>query len=57
MSDGNLWSNLRALEQMGLVKLGKEIDEGGKEAYTNYSITEKGKTAFLDLQSQLKLLQ
>jgi hypothetical protein len=42
---------------MGLVKLGKEIDEGGKEAYTNYSITEKGKTAFLDLQSQLKLLQ
>ena len=34
MSDGNLWSNLRALEQMGLVKLGKEIDEGGREAYT-----------------------
>jgi hypothetical protein len=43
---------------MGLVKLGKEIDEGGRETYTNYSITEKGKTAFLDLQSRLlKLLQ
>lgn len=56
MSDGNLWSNLRALEQMGLVTLGKEIDEGGREAYTIYTITEKGKSAYLDLRSRLLLL-
>jgi DNA-binding HxlR family transcriptional regulator len=58
MSDGNLWSNMRALEQMGLIMLGKEIDEGGREAYTIYSITEKGKQVYLDLQDRLlKLLQ
>jgi len=58
MSDGNLWSNLRALEQMDLVKLGKEIDEGGREAYTNYSITEKGMSAYMNLRDKLlKLLQ
>ncbi len=58
MSDSNLWSNMRALEQMGYVTLDKEIDEGGREAYTIYYITEKGKSTYLDLHSRiLELLQ
>ena len=56
MKDGSLWSNMRALEKMGMVTLGKEID--GREAYTIYTITEKGKHEYLDLRdSLLKLLQ
>jgi hypothetical protein len=44
---------MRALEQMGFVTLGKEIDEGGREGYTIYSIIEKGKAAYSDLKSRL----
>lgn len=33
MKDGSLWSNMKALEQMGLVVLGKEIDESGRGIY------------------------
>ena len=58
MKDGSLWSNMRNLEQIGYVTLGKEIDEGGREAYTIYTITEKGKSTYMDLHSRrLKLLQ
>jgi DNA-binding HxlR family transcriptional regulator len=58
MKDGSLWSNMRNLEQMGYVTLGKEIDEGGREAYTIYTITEKGRSAYTDLHGRLlKLLQ
>ncbi len=42
MSDGNLWSNMRALEQRGLIDIRKEIDEGGRKVKTVYSSTEKG---------------
>jgi DNA-binding HxlR family transcriptional regulator len=58
MKDGSLWSNMRNLEKMGFITMGKEIDEGGREAYTIYTITEKGKSAYMDLRSRLlKLLQ
>ena len=58
MKEGSLWSNMKALENMGLVTLGKEIGEGGREAYTIYTITEKGKSTYLDLRDRLlKILQ
>ena len=58
MKDGSLWSNMRNLEEMGMITMGKEIDEGGREAYAVYTITEKGKSAYLDLRSRLfNLLQ
>ncbi len=44
MKDESLWSNMRNLEQIGYVTLGKEIDEGSREAYTIYTITEKVKS-------------
>lgn len=53
MKSGSLWSNMRNLEDMGLVTMRKEIDETGKEAYTVYHLTEKGKTAYMDLRSKL----
>jgi|tagenome__1003787_1003787.scaffolds.fasta_scaffold20747447_1 DNA-binding HxlR family transcriptional regulator len=56
MKDGSLWSNMRNLEEMGLITMGKEIDETGREAYTIYSITEKGKSAYLDLRNRLFML-
>ncbi len=34
---------MRNLEEMGLITMGKEINEGGREVYLIYSITEKGK--------------
>ncbi len=58
MSDGNVWSHIRALEELGLIDYKKEIDESGREAYTIYSITEKGRSAIIVLQNRLlKLLQ
>ena len=58
MKDDSLWSNMRNLEDLGYLIMGKEIDEGGREAYTIYTITEKGRNTYLDLQSRLlKLLQ
>jgi DNA-binding HxlR family transcriptional regulator len=56
--DGNLWSNMRALEDMGLVTLHKEIDSSGRKTKTIYYITDKGRSAYQDLHSRLlKLLQ
>jgi DNA-binding HxlR family transcriptional regulator len=58
MVDPNLWSNMRALEDMGLVSLHKEIDSSGRKIKTIYYITEKGRSAYQDLQTRLlKLLQ
>ena len=58
MIDGNLWSNMRALEDMGFVTLHKEIDSSGRKTKTVYQITDKGKSTYDDLHSRLlKLLQ
>lgn len=56
MKDGSLWSTMKNLEEMGLIEMGKEIDESGREAYTIYSITEKGRNAYLDLRNRFLLL-
>jgi len=53
MKDGSLWSNMRNLEDMGMVTMRKEVDEGGREAYATYTITEKGKSAYADLRNKL----
>jgi DNA-binding HxlR family transcriptional regulator len=53
MSDGNLWSNMRALEQLGLVVLRKEVDSSGRKVKTMYSITEEGRTIFADFRNRL----
>jgi DNA-binding PadR family transcriptional regulator len=58
MVDPNLWSNMSALEDMGLVSLHKEIDSSSRKIKTVYHITEKGRSAYQDLQTRLlKLLQ
>jgi DNA-binding HxlR family transcriptional regulator len=44
MSDGNLWSNMRALEQLHLVVLRKEVE--GRKVKSVYSITDKGRSMF-----------
>ncbi len=53
MIDGNLWSNMRALEDMGLVSLHKEIDKSGRKTKTVYQITDKGRSVYRDLHSRL----
>lgn len=58
MIDGNLWSNMKALENMGFVSLHKEIDSSGRKTKIIYQITDKGRSTYADLHSRLlKLLQ
>lgn len=40
LTDGFLWSHIRALESEGFIKIEKQIE--GRKVYTSYSITEKG---------------
>lgn len=56
IKDGSLWSNMRNLEDMGLVKMSKEVDKGGREAYTIYNITDKGRITYTSLRDKLLLL-
>lgn len=46
VTDGNLASHLKALEENGLVNVDKQFV--GKKPNTSYSITEKGRTLFRD---------
>ncbi len=44
LSDGNLASHLRALEETGYLAVNKQFI--GRKPNTSYSVTEAGKTAF-----------
>lgn len=46
VTDGNLASHLKALEENGLLNVDKQFV--GKKPNTSYSITEKGRTLFRD---------
>lgn len=46
VTDGNLASHLKALEENGLVNVDKQFV--GKKPNTSYSITEKGRALFRD---------
>lgn len=46
VTDGNLASHLKALEENGLVKVEKQFV--GKKPNTSYSITDKGRMLFRD---------
>jgi DNA-binding HxlR family transcriptional regulator len=56
MSDGNLWSNMRALEQLDLVILRKEVE--GRKVKSVYSITANGRSVFMTFRKAiLELLE
>jgi len=44
VTDGNLASHLKALEEKGMIKVNKQFI--GRKPNTSYSATEKGKSAF-----------
>jgi len=52
VTDGNLASHLRALEDNGLIKVNKQFL--GKKPNTNYSLTDKGRNLF---REHLKALE
>ena len=51
MSDGNLVSHLRTLDQAGYVTVTKELLD---RPQTRYALTEKGRAAFLDYIAALE---
>ena len=46
VTDGNLASHLKALEENGLIRVNKQFI--GRKPNTSYSITEKGSSSFRD---------
>jgi DNA-binding HxlR family transcriptional regulator len=44
MSDGNIWSHMRALEQLNLVSLRKEVE--GRKVKSVYSISANGRSVY-----------
>jgi DNA-binding HxlR family transcriptional regulator len=52
VTDGNLASHLKALEEKGMIKVNKQFI--GRKPNTSYSVTEPGITAF---QKHLKALE
>jgi DNA-binding HxlR family transcriptional regulator len=52
VTDGNLASHLKSLEENGLIKVNKQFI--GKKPNTSYSVTESGEKAF---RSHLKALE
>ncbi|MGL4631497.1 MAG: winged helix-turn-helix domain-containing protein [Leadbetterella sp.] len=54
LSDGNLATHLRALEEVGYVVFLKEFV--GRKPITNYRVTEEGRKAFTDHLNVLEKL-
>ena len=46
VTDGNLASHLKALEENGLIRVNKQFI--GRKPNTSYSVTEEGKASFRD---------
>lgn len=51
ITDGFLWSHIRALESEGLIIIEKKIE--GRKVYTKYSITEKGIRVYEDFRESM----
>lgn len=54
LTDGNLATHLRALEEAGYIAVQKEFI--GRKPNTTYSVTEAGKTAFYQHLNELEKL-
>jgi len=54
LSDGNLFSHLRALEQENYIEVNKEIVD--RKLRTTYELTGKGKTELRKFASVIRLL-
>lgn len=56
MIDGNVFGHMRALEQLRLVTVRKEVYNNRRKVRTVYSITEKGRSIFTNLQNKMLVL-
>jgi DNA-binding PadR family transcriptional regulator len=55
ISNGLLWSHIRALESDGLIQIRKELN--GRHVKTTYVITEKGNSTFEQFrENMIKIL-
>lgn len=54
LSNGNLWSHMRALEADSLMAINKELN--GRKVTTTYTITEKGRQQFQDFRKTMTQL-